>query len=78
MVAIRAGSFTLREALEHFDEKYDLSEVLERLKEIAAARQPQCVDPEHQKALRRLVDALEQATDQALYLEIHGVTSHEP
>ncbi|MBW4422449.1 MAG: hypothetical protein KME13_25105 [Myxacorys californica WJT36-NPBG1] len=77
MVAIRGQGFTLRDVLEHFDERYDLSEIIERLKEITAAKQAQCVEAHHHDALKRLVELLEQATDQALEVETLGLTSYE-
>lgn len=74
MAAIRGQGFTLRDMLEYFDEKYDLSEILERLKEITAAKQVQCVEPHHHEALSRLVELLEQATDHALEVETLGAS----
>ncbi|MBW4540691.1 MAG: hypothetical protein KME43_16305 [Myxacorys chilensis ATA2-1-KO14] len=77
MAAIRGQGFTLKDILEHFEEKYDLSEVLERLKEIMAAKQDQCIEPHRREALSQLVELLAQATDQALELEMQGLTSRE-
>lgn len=72
MVAIRgAGQFTLRDTLEYLEERYQFSELLDRLHDIAIDKKRYADDPTQQKQIDDLVNLLEQAVDQSLEIEAH-------
>jgi hypothetical protein len=69
----KAGNFTLKDTLEYFVDRYDFSEVLERLQQIAIDKKHRTEDPIKQKELDDLVNLLEQSVDQALAVESEAI-----